>query len=80
MMQDGIDLFGEHSIDRGNVAIHRIAQRLRIDPQAAAVVAAKPQSDRVARIGIEKSADGIGKFGVPAAGETPRQHRIANPR
>ena len=48
MVQDGIDLLGQHGIDRRDVAIDRIAQCLMIDAQPRAVLGAEPQADRLA--------------------------------
>ena len=71
MVQDGINLLGEHRIDRGDVAIDRIAQGLLVDPQPRAAFGAEPEIDRIARFGAEESADCIGERGVATAGEAP---------
>ena len=47
-MQDRIQLHRQHRVDRGDVAIERVAQRLMIDPQPGAAIGAEPVADRLA--------------------------------
>ena len=70
VVQDGIDLLGEHGVDRGDVAVERIAQRLFIDGNRAPRSGPNHRRSH-ARGGIEEVADRIGQREVPAAGKVP---------
>ena len=78
VVQDGIDLLGQHGIDRGDVAIDRIAQRLVIDAQPRAAFRAEPEIDRIAGRRAEELAERVRQRGIAAAGEAARQHRVAH--
>ena len=43
VVQDGVELLGQHGVDRRDVAVERVAQRLVIDAQPRAALGAEPQ-------------------------------------
>ena len=77
-MQDGVELLGQHGVDRGDVAIDRVAQRLRVDAQTRAAFSAEPHVDGIAGRRAEELSELVRQCGVATADEASRQHCIAH--
>ena len=79
-MQDGVQLLAQQRVDRGDVAVDRVAQSLRIDPQAGAAFRAEPARDRFARLAGQEAGDGIGERGIAVADKSAGEDGIAHRR